>query len=162
MRFVRKDHTLGDYQVSEKTLIEDFREALSEYGLGQETPRIRYREAVEAIRCSDIATCFDYQRYDQAILDGHRPDLRSIPFRWKGYVTPYYDDYIIIYDFGEDYPRRKEHSVKVMHGFYLYDSIPQLLKALREMIPICKAMSKLYSKEETGKEMETGHFSVFR
>lgn len=152
MRFVRKEHTLEDYQESEKTLIEDIREALSEFGPGQETPRIRYGEVVEAIRCSDIAAYFDYRRYDQAIRDGHRPDLRSMPFRWKGYVTPCYDDYIVIYDFGEDFPRRKDHSVKVMHGFYRYDSIPQLLKTLREMLPICKAMSERYSKEETGKE----------
>ena len=160
MRVVRKEHTLEDYQVSGKTLIEDIREALSEYGLDQETPRIRYGEVVEAIRCSELAAYFDYPRYDKAILDGHRPDLRSMPFRWKGFVTPYYDDYIVIYDFGEDYPRRKYHSVKVMHGFYRYDSIPQLLKALWETIPICIALSELYSKEEIAKEMETGHSPV--
>ena len=147
MRFVRKLHTLEDYQVSEKTLIEDIREAMLEYGLGQETPRIRYGEVVEAIRCSDISTCFDFSRYDKAIQDGHRPDLRSKPFRWKGYVTLSYDDYIIIYDFGEDFPRRKEHSVKVMHGLYQYDSIPQLIRALREMIPICKTLSERFLKE---------------
>lgn len=151
MRFVRKAHTLEDYQVSEKTLIDDIREALSEYGLGQETPRIRYGEVVEAIRCSEVATYFDYWRYDQAIREGHRPDLRSTPFRWKGDLTPYYDDYVIIYDFGEDYPRRKEHSVKVMKGFYRYGSIPQLLNALKEMLPICKAMSEIFSEEEDDK-----------
>ena len=150
MIFVRKAHTLEDYQISENTLIEDIREALSEYGLGQEKPRIRYRDVVEAIRCSDISTCFDFSRYDKAIQDGHRPDLRSEPFRWKGYVTPYYDDYIIIYDFGEDYPRMKEHSVKVMHGLYQYDSIPQLIMALREMMPILITMSERFLKEGIG------------
>lgn len=149
MRFVRKEHTLEDYQGSGKTLVEDIREALIEYGLGRETPRISYREVAETIRCSDIAACFDFLRYDQAIMDGHKPDLRSKPFRWKGNVTPFYDDYIVIYDFGEDYPRRKDHSVKVMHGLYRYDSIPQLLMALREMIPICKAMSERYLKEDS-------------
>ncbi len=151
MKFARREHSLEDYQVSEKTLIEDIREALSEYGLGQETPRIRYGEVVEAIRCSEVATYFDFRRYDQAIREGHRPDLRSIPFRWKGDLTPYYDDYIIIYDFGEDYPRRKDHSVKVMKGLYRYGSIPQLLNALMEMLPICKAMSEIFSEEEDDK-----------
>ena len=162
MRFIRKEHTMEDYQISGKTLVEDIREALSEYRLGQETPRIRFREVVEAIRRSDIASYFDFARYDHAIQDGHRPDLRSKSFRWKGYVGQSYDDYIIIYDFGEDYPRRKEHSVKVMHGLYLYDSIPQLIKTLREMIPTCKALSELYSKEEAENKMVNGHFSVYR
>ena len=148
MKFARREHSLEDYQVSEKTLSEDMREAFSEYGLGQETPRIRYGEVVEAIRCSEVATYFDFRRYDQAIREGHRPDLRSIPFRWKGDLTPYYDDYVVIYDFGEDYPRRKEHSVKVMKGFYRYGSIPQLLNTLKEMLPIYKMMSGLYSKED--------------
>lgn len=162
MRYLRKEHTIEDYQISEKKMIDDIREALLEYGLGQETPRIRYRDVVEAIRCSDISTCFDFSRYDNAIQDGHRPDLRSIPFRWKGYVTPYYDDYIIIYDFGEDYPRKKEHTVKVMHGVYQFSSILQLLQALGEMIPICKTMSELYSIEETEIKMVKGDSSVFR
>ena len=151
MRYLRKEHTIEDYQISEKILIDDIREALLEYGLGQETPRIRYRDVVEAIRCSDISTCFDFSRDDNAIQDGHRPDLRSKPFRWKGSVAPYYYDYIIIYDFGEDYPRMKDHSVKVMHGVYQYSSSHQLLKALGEMIPICITMSELYSKEESEK-----------
>ena len=151
----REYHTINDYLSSNKLLFDDIYEAFLEYGEGNKFKRISYDEVIEAIRQSDLAGCFDFEKYDTSKKAGFSPELFSKPIRWAGQTVDYFDGVIRLHDFGQDYTcRSKPHLITILQKQYDYANIPQLLKVLSEMMPIILKLSEYYQEQENHNETE--------
>ena len=60
----REYHTIEDYLKSNQQLYLDIAEAFQQFGQGNRFRRISYGDVIEAIRQSDLADCFDFERAD--------------------------------------------------------------------------------------------------
>ena len=154
----REYHTVNDYLSSNKLLFDDIREAFLEYGEGNKFKRISYDDVIEAIRQSDLADSFDFEKYDTSKKAGFSPELFSKPIRWAGQTVDYFDGVIRLHDFGQDYTcRSKPHLITILQKQYDYTNIPQLLKVLSEMMPIILQMSERYKEQEKTNHNGTEH-----
>ena len=142
-------HTIEDYLKSNKQLFYDIAEAFQEYGQDNSFRRISYANVIEAIRQSDLADSFNFEKYDASKKSGFSPELYSKHIRWAGQTVDYFDGVIRLHDFGQDYTcRSKPHLITILQKQYDYVNIPQLLKVLKEMVPIILRMSERYRRQE--------------
>ena len=147
----RKYHNVDDYRVSNKQLYSDILEAFLEYGYQDKFKRISYDDVIDAIRQSELAHYFNFEKYDASKEAGFSPELFSKYIRWAGQTVDYFDGVIRLHDFGQDYTCcRKPHLITILQKQYEYANIPQLLTVLNEMMPIILKMSEKYKDQEKG------------
>ena len=145
----REYHTIEDYLKSNQQLYLDIAEAFQQFGQYNRFRRISYGDVIEAIRQSDLAGCFDFEKYESSKEFGFSPELFSKHIRWAGQTVDYFNGVIRLHDFGRDYTyRSKPHLITILQKQYDYANIPQLLKVLREMMPIIHQMSENYKEQE--------------
>lgn len=89
---------------------------------------------------------------------GFSPELFSKHIRWAGQTVDYFDGVIRLHDLGQDYTCcRKPLLITILQKQYDYGNIPQLLKVLKEMMPVILQISEKYKEQEKLKNNGTEH-----